>query len=164
MAKFRYRMQSILDIKMKLEIQAKQEFSAAKAALDEELDKLEKLQKRKAGYEAKAVELLQGTLKLKEIQINKAVILKMDEYIQAQQVQIKRAEKKLEAARLKLTELMQERKMHEKLKEHAFDEFKEEVKKQEGKEVDELTSYTYGQRIQEKAKQESNRGKEEVNG
>lgn len=164
MAKFRYRMQSILDIKMKLEIQAKQEFSAAKAALDEELDKLEKLQKRKAGYEAKAVELLQGTLKLKEIQINKAVILKMDEYIQAQQVQIKRAEKKLEAARLKLTELMQERKMHEKLKEHAFDEFKEEVKKQEGKEVDELTSYTYGQRIQQKAKQESNRGKEEVNG
>ena len=164
MAKFRYRMQSILDIKMKLEIQAKQEFSAAKAALDEELDKLEKLQKRKAGYEAKAVELLQGTLKLKEIQINKAVILKMDEYIQAQQVQIKRAEKKLEAARLKLTELMQERKMHEKLKEHAFDEFKEEVKKQEGKEADELTSYTYGQRIQEKAKQESNRGKEEVNG
>ena len=78
MAKFRYRMQSILDIKMKLEIQAKQEFSSAKAALDEELDKMVKLQKRKAGYEAKAVELLQGTLKLKEIQINKAVILKMD--------------------------------------------------------------------------------------
>ena len=65
---------------------------------------------------------------------------------------------------MKLTELMQERKMHEKLKENAFEEFKEEVKKQEGKEVDELTSYTYGQRIQEKAKLESNRGKEEVNG
>ncbi|MBQ9135267.1 MAG: flagellar export protein FliJ [Lachnospiraceae bacterium] len=164
MARFKYRMQSILDVKTKLETQAKQEFSAAKAALDEELDKMEQLKERKAGYEARAEELLCGTLRLQEIQDNKAAILKMDEYIQEQKVRIKRAEKKLEAARVKLTELMQERKMHEKLKEKAFEEFLEEEKKQEGKEVDELTSYTYGQRIQEKAKQESNRGKEEVNG
>ena len=33
MARFRYSMQSILNIKMKMETQAKQEFSTARAAL-----------------------------------------------------------------------------------------------------------------------------------
>ena len=51
MAKFRYRMQSILEIKKKLEEQAKNEFAAARAALNEEEDKLEQLKKRKEQYE-----------------------------------------------------------------------------------------------------------------
>ena len=36
MAKFVYRMQSILDIKMKLETQAKMQFATAKSILNEE--------------------------------------------------------------------------------------------------------------------------------
>ena len=39
-----------------------------------------------------------------------------------------------------------ERKTHEKLKEKAFQQFLMEEKKQESKEIDQLTSYTYGQR------------------
>ena len=39
-----------------------------------------------------------------------------------------------------------ERKTHETLKEKDFDAFLMEEKRQEGKEIDELTSYTYGQR------------------
>ena len=38
---------------------------------------------------------------------------------------------------------MMERKMHEKLREHAFERFKEELKAEEIKEIDELTSYTH---------------------
>lgn len=152
MARFRYRMQSILDIKIKLETQAKQEFAAAKAVLDTENEKLLALKARKSGYEEKAKALLKGTLKLQEIADNKEAILKMDEYISAQLLQIKLAEKKLETARNRLKEVMQDRKMHEKLKEHAFEEFLAEEKKQEGKEVDELTSYTYGQRIELKGR------------
>ena len=64
MARFRYRMQSILEVKAKLETQAKQEFAAAKAALDAEEEKLRQLEERKAGYEAVAKELLQGGLKV----------------------------------------------------------------------------------------------------
>lgn len=146
-------MQSLLDIKSKLETQAKQEFAAAKMALDIENERLEELKKRKASYEAEAQALLSGTLKMQEIRDNKSAILKMEDYIVIQKKQIKAAEAKVEAARQKLTGLMQERKMHEKLKEHAFEAFLEEEKKQEGKEVDELTSYTYGQRIREKEKQ-----------
>ena len=47
MAKFIYRMQSILDIKTKMEEQAKMEFAAAKMRLDEEEEKLQVLQDRK---------------------------------------------------------------------------------------------------------------------
>ena len=50
-----------------------------------------------------------------------------------------------------------ERKTHEALRDKAFEQFLEEEKKNEGKEVDELTSYTYGQR----ARKEGNRAQEE---
>ena len=48
-----------------------------------------------------------------------------------------------------MTGFMQERKTHEKLKEKAFEQFLQEEKQRESKEIDELTSYTYGQRIAE---------------
>lgn len=147
-------MQSLLDIKSKLETQAKQEFAAAKMALDIENERLVQLQKRKSDYEAEAEALLHGALKMQEIKDSRSAILKMEDYIVIQRKQIRAAEAKVEAARQKLTGLMQERKMHEKLKEHAFEAFLEDEKKQEGKEVDELTSYTYGQRVREKEKQD----------
>ncbi len=146
MARFRYSMQSILDIKLKLETQAKQEFSAANAALAAEESKLDALFERKAGYEQRGRELLQGSLRLREIEENKAAVLCMENYIVNQRLCVKRAEENLERTRQKLTEVMMERKTHEKLKEKSFEQFLMDEKKQEGKEVDELTSYTYGQR------------------
>ena len=81
MAKFRYSMQSILNIKMKMETQAKQEFSSARAALDAEEARLQELADRKRMYEEKATELLAGILDLKAIDDNKTAILCMDGYI-----------------------------------------------------------------------------------
>lgn len=146
MARFRYSMQSILDIKLKLETQAKQEFSTANAVLDTEERKLGALFDRKAGYEQHGRELLQGPLKLRDIEENKMAVLCMENYISEQRLCVKRAEENLERARQKLTEVMMERKTHEKLKERSFEQFLMDEKKQESKEVDELTSYTYGQR------------------
>ena len=57
MAKFIYRMQNILDIKYKLETQAKTAFSVAAAALNKEEEKLEALRMRERDYERKAREL-----------------------------------------------------------------------------------------------------------
>lgn len=146
MAKFRYSMQSILNIKLKLETQAKQEFSAARLALDEEERRLQALFDRKSGYERLAKELLEGTLNLRRIEENKAAIRCMEDYIERQKQNVAEAERKLEEARQRLTEVMMERKTHERLKEKAFEEFLMEEKKQESKEIDQLTSYTYGQR------------------
>ena len=149
MAGFRYSLQSILNIKMKMETQAKQEFSAAKYALDVEEEKLEKLKARKHDYEEKARTLLKGTLHVRDIEDNKNAILMMDQYIAGQKLQIKKAADRLERARAELAEVMKERKMHETLREKAFESFLQEENRQEGKSVDELTSYTYGQKRQE---------------
>lgn len=151
MARFRYSMQSILDIKLKLETQAKQEFSTAHAVLDTEEEKLGALFDRKAGYERQGRELRQGTLRIMDIKENKTAVLCMDNFIVDQQLCVKRAEDNLEKARQKLTEVMMERKTHEKLKEKSFEQFLMDEKKQESKEVDELTSYTYGQRRSKEA-------------
>ena len=146
MARFRYSMQNILNIKLKLETQAKQEFSAAKAALDEEEERLQALVDRKCGYEQEAGKLLAGKLDLRKIEENKAAIRCMEDYIELQQFNVRKAEKKLEEATEKLKQVRIERKTHETLKEKAFQQFLADEKRQEGKEVDELTSYTYGQR------------------
>ena len=133
-------MQSILNIKLKMETQAKQEFSVAKTALDEEEERLEKLCDRKRGYERRGTELLSGTLNIREIGENQAAIRCMEDYIERQQMNVDMAEENLEKARQRLTMVQIERKTHETLKEKAFE------KRLESKEIDQLTSYTYGQR------------------
>ena len=154
MAKFRYSMQSILNIKMKMETLAKQEFSAARAALDAEEERLQQLFDRKKGYEKKAQALLAGTLNIRDIEENRAAILCMENYIIQQRKRVEIAEKNLEDARERLTTVMMERKTHETLKEKAFQVFLMEEKRQESKEIDQLTSYTYGQRRSEESRSE----------
>ena len=149
MARFRYRMQSILDIKLKMETQAKQNFAMARNALDEEEQKLEGLKQRKTEYEEKSRELLSGTLNVMDITINKQALLRMDEFIVSQKACVKRAEARLEAAREQLQEVMKERKTHETLKEKAFEAFLMEEKQRESKEIDELTSYLYASKVGE---------------
>lgn len=147
MARFRYSMQNILNIKLKLETQAKQEFSAAKAALEEEEERLKGLKDRKGGYERERETLLSGRLNLRRLEENKAALRCMDDYIERQRFSVDKAQRKLQEATQRLTQVRIERKTHETLKDRAFEEFLMEEKRQEGKEIDELTSYTYGQRI-----------------
>lgn len=149
MSRFRYRMQNILDVKSKLEEQARLDFAIANRALQEEEEKLETLKNRKQAYEDEIVALLQETLQLKRIRENEQASKTMDELIAAQRLQVRAAERKVEQARTKLREVMQERKTHEKLRERAFDEFVQEENAKESKEIDELTSYRYGQQEQE---------------
>ena len=146
MAKFRYRMQSILEIKKKLEEQAKNEFAAARAALNEEEDKLEQLKKRKEAYEDEGRALRENTLNIMDIIENKEALLRMDEFIADQQLNVKRAQDRMEEVRLALQTAMQESKTQEKLREKAFEQCVKEENAKESKEIDELVSYTYGRK------------------
>ena len=146
MAKFKYRMQSILEVKKKLEEQAKNEFAAARAALNEEEDKLEQLKKRKEAYEDEGRALREDTLNIMDIIENKEALLRMDEFIADQQLNVKRAEDRMEETRLALQTAMQESKTQEKLREKAFEQFMKDENARESKEIDELVSYTYGRK------------------
>ena len=144
MAKFKYRMQSILEVKKKLEEQAKNEFAAARASLNEEEEKLEQLNKRKEAYEEEGRALREDTLNIMDIIENKEALLRMDEFIAEQQLNVKRSEDRMEEARLALQTAMQESKTQEKLREKAFEQFMKEENARESREIDELVSYTYG--------------------
>ena len=146
MAKFKYRMQSILEVKKKLEEQAKNEFAAARAVLNEEEEKLEQLKKRKEAYEDEGRALRENTLNIMDIIENKEALLRMDEFIADQQLNVKRAEDRMEEARLALQTAMQESKTQEKLREKAFEQFMKDENARESKEIDELVSYTYGRK------------------
>ncbi|NBJ93515.1 flagellar export protein FliJ [Parablautia muri] len=146
MARFRYRMQSILNIKIKMEDQAKMEFAAARMHLDEEEEKLQVLFDRKEAYENKGRELRKNSLKVLDILENRDAIAVMDEFILFQKQQVKLAEDQLEAARKKLQLARQESKTQERLREKAFEVFIHEENAKEAKEVDELTSYTHGRK------------------
>ncbi len=146
MARFRYSLQSILDIKVKMETQARQEFSAARGALDDEEEKLEALQHRKGFYESEAERLRTGVLVFRDLEENRRSLLVMENHIDTQQEQVRRAEEKLEQARVALMGVMMERKTHETLRDKAFEAFLQEENRAESKVVDELTSYTYGQK------------------
>ena len=148
MARFRFSMQSILDIKYKLETQAKQAFAAAQAALLAEEEKLQALCDRRAGYEEKARSLLEGSLNVMDIEENKTAIIVMDGYIAEQTREVELARRKVERRREDMAEAMRERKTYETLRENAFQEFLVEENRAEGKTVDELVSYTYGQKKQ----------------
>ena len=67
MAKFKYRMQNILDIKEKLESQAKMEYAQAKIRLNQEEDILHQLRQRKEQYEMEGRELLIKNLVVQDI-------------------------------------------------------------------------------------------------
>lgn len=143
MAKFVYKMQNILEVKYKLESQAKTNYANASAKLMEEKDKLSKLIDRRTFYENKARELMSSKLDILEIKSCKAAIEKIKADIKQQILQVTLAERNLEHARIKLYEIMNDRKIHEKLRENAFEDFMKEVNAQESKEIDELVSYTY---------------------
>lgn len=146
MGRFRYRMQSILDIKMKLEESAKQVYSEKKLLYDQEEKKLLQLKQRKAGYEEESRQLLQGMLDFLKIEENRNAILNMDGLIRDQQVAVNRAFQEVERARNELEDIVKDRKVQESLRDKAFEDFLEEEKHAESKEVDELTSYIYGKK------------------
>ena len=149
MSKFIYRMQNILNIKYKLEEQAKTEFMLANQILQEEEAKLQRLKERKAGYEENIRQLLKKNLQVDRIKENQEAIVRMGEFIIEQMACVREAQYQVDLKAEKWTELRKERKAQEKLKEKAFGDFLLEENVKESKEIDELVSFTYGRRQRE---------------
>ena len=148
MARFRYSMQNLLDIKMKLETQAKQSFAASVAVLNAEQAKLNELTVRRDQFVQEGTRLREGKLMMRELEENHRAITLMEEYIVSQMVVVERAKADVERARETMTEAVMERKTYETLREQALSAFLKEEEKAESKTVDELVSYSYGQKRQ----------------
>ena len=144
MPRFRYRMQNILTLDEKLEDQQKASFAMANARLQDEQKVLQDLLLKKASYEQRVKKYAMGDVDIKEIQRCKEGVRVTDILIRCQMIEIRKAQRLVDVERTKLNEAMQARKTQEKLKEKAFDRFKEEMAAEENKVTDELISYKYG--------------------
>lgn len=141
MAKFSYKMQNILNIKYKLEEQAKSDFSLAMNRLKKEEEELQKIKDDIIKYQDIIRENGNGSINVRELlQCTNAIEIKKEQ-MKVQEKKISAARINVEKAREKLNEVMIDRKTHEILKEKAFDEFKQEIMQQENKEIDELISF-----------------------
>ena len=143
MKKFRYSMESTLNIKLKLEDQAKLAYANARSRLIAEEEKLEAMKRKKASYEQQQRSQSNNKLNIMKMkQLSEAIeIMKMN--IKQQVVVVKTAEQRLEIARIRLNEAMIERKTHERLKENAWHEYLMDVTAEEQKDIDELNSFKH---------------------
>lgn len=141
MSVFRFRMQSILDMKAKLEDQTKIEFAQAQQKLTEEQELLEQIIKRKDDYIAYGIKLRNEAINVQEILDNKNAIEYTKELEKEQRLAVNVAQKAVDAATRRMMEARAQTRTYEKLKEHAFEEFMLEENRAESKEIDQLNSY-----------------------
>lgn len=137
-------MQSILEIKYKLEDQEKTNYSIAKMKLNEEEEKLNALLHRRNQYEESLCMRMNETLNIVEIKRLQDGIESLKVFIKIQALQVKKAEQAVELAVAKLNLAMKDRKIQEKLREQAFETYLKDIELEERKEVDELVSFSYG--------------------
>ncbi|MDO5519482.1 MAG: flagellar export protein FliJ [bacterium] len=143
MAKFFYSMQNILELKLKMEDQAKNDYAVVKAHLDEEIHKLNAIFEQKAEYESKLKNQVSDRLIIVDIIQSGHAIKALEYKIEDQKRAVTNAERRVNLAKAKMQEAMIERKTQEKLKENAFELFKQELVEVENKENDELVSFKY---------------------
>ena len=143
MAKFIFKMESILSVKTKLEDQAKAEYGIETMKLREEEHKLMLLENRKSGFEQQLFEAVSDRLVILSIKRLEDSVENLKYNIKLQIIVIRKQEERVAQARAKLDNAMKERKIYEKLKEKAFEEFKAEVNAQEQKEIDQLVSFRF---------------------
>ncbi len=145
MAKFVFRLQNVLNIKVNLETQARSNFAIVQARLNEEEAILEGMFQEKKSLEDHYRELAEGVLNVKELLDARRAIDFQKELIAEQIQKLQRVQKELEIARARLNEAMKERKTYEKLRERAFEDFLVEMGEEEKKEIDELVSYRFNE-------------------
>ena len=144
MKKFRYSMQSLLVIKQKLEDQAKAAYGAAKLRLSEEEERLAALQRRREEYVEEKRQVMAARLDVPKLNRLQMAVEAMDDQIVRQKQNVKKAELAVRAAEERLVESMTERKTQERLRENAFEVYRQEMNAEEQKEIDERTSFRYG--------------------
>lgn len=146
MAVYKFKMQGVLDIKDKLETQAKQEFANANIKLLEEEALLEQIRQKKNDYIEEGVRLRSEIIDPVAIEINKRAVEVIEDQEKDQEREVAVARKNVDVARKNMMEARTETKIYEKLKENDFKEFMIEEGKAESKEIDELNSFRFSEK------------------
>ncbi len=143
MARFNFKLQGILNIKLKMEEQEKLAFAEARMRLNDEQDRLNLLFTRKDEITEEKKQNMSGAIRFVELQVAENAIKGLDLSIEDQKKAVRRAEKALSLAEDRLNAAMKERKTYEKLREKAFEEFLAMEAHNEQMEINELVAYRH---------------------
>ena len=151
MAKFKFRLQGLLDIKLKIEDQKKQEYGLAMARVEQEKKKKQELLNKKEDSIVEFRERIDEIISSQShASYNNYIEFLKEEAIRQDKV-ILEAQKQAEIKRQELVEAMKERKTLEKLSERQYEEFLLEQKLAEQRIVDEIVSYRFDNRAENEA-------------
>ncbi|NLM74107.1 MAG: flagellar export protein FliJ [Clostridiaceae bacterium] len=141
MAKFKFRLQTYLNLKIQLEKDARNELGLATIKLQQEKEKLKNIVDCIDLYTDKFRKACTGQIQPAKINEIKTYLEHLDHRKQIQLLNVKKAQENVDKKREKLIEIMKEKKVLEKLREHKFEEYKKEEERSEQQRVDELVSY-----------------------
>ncbi|MCL2565193.1 MAG: flagellar export protein FliJ [Defluviitaleaceae bacterium] len=141
MAKFKFKLNSILKLNESIEDQKKNEFRKAAVQLEIERNKLKDLFNDKEH----CVSAHQKALKERIDPIKSDMLIKyidlVNKRITTQEIEVKKCEEFLEIKRLELVEATKEKKKLEKLKEKQYEQYIIDEKREEQKVTDEVVGY-----------------------
>lgn len=144
MAKFIYNFEQILNIKQKLERQEQMNLGKAMQNLTGAIQRLDALEIKQSDTMKSFQQLLSSgridQLRIKSL--NEKVKFFHEQVIEQRKV-VLHHERLVEEAKEKLHQALRERKTYEILKEKAYEEYLEEEKAAEAKQIDEIVSFKY---------------------
>ena len=141
MAGFIFRLQTLLNVKIQLENNIKNELGVAIKRLEEEKEILYTMEKQKESIELEFNEKASFGTKAGELFLFSTFIEKITTDIKNQKNIIKNSEDNVDKVRERLVKAVQERKVIEKLREKEYVKYTKEQLKKEQKLNDELVSY-----------------------
>ncbi|MCL1863176.1 MAG: flagellar export protein FliJ [Defluviitaleaceae bacterium] len=147
MARFNFRLQQYLGVKEQIEDQKELEYAKSLRVLEEEKQKLaEFIRRREETVESLRIAVSKSISPF-EIRRYNNNIERLKHQIAVQEERVKAAEEFVEQKRLELVQAMKERKALEIVKENQHEEFLKEEQLAEQKQVDELVSFKYADKI-----------------
>lgn len=149
MARFKYAMENILNIKTKIEEQKRMELGRAIAAYNQAVETRQSIRRQ---VDAIREEFSQSTgIKLtaeRLVEMNRRVSY-YERSLKSQELEVIRRSKVVDTKREALKHALEEKKIQEKLKEKALEKFVEEEKATEQKHLDEVVGYRYATKEEE---------------
>jgi flagellar FliJ protein len=143
MAKFQFRLDNVLNIKEKFEEQKKMELYQANQTLNVEKEKLSTLIKLRDKNNDVFKNKVEKTVKIRDIREHNKTCDFYNKSIVGQNDEIEKASNQVDTIRSELHMALIEKKIYEKLKDHALEQYCIEQNISEQKVVDEIVSYKY---------------------
>ena len=144
MAKFIFKLQSLLNLKIQIEDSVKNELGKALKKLDREKKALERLEKMEEDSIFEFNHKAENKITVEKLREHTSYISSLREKIALQKENVNFAQFNVDKVREKLIKIVQEREMLDKLKEKRYQEFLEEQSREDQRLNDEIVSYKQG--------------------